>query len=139
MRLWENREHFEIRGSLKSYLMTAVKNNSLEELKHENVIRNYQDYAIAHNNSFDYDVDNYILYSELNQQLQKELDKLPKEMREVFEMHRFKNKKYHEIANELNVSVRTIENRISKVLEVLRKKMEGFYDFILCFFTLLSH
>ena len=37
-------------------------------------------------------------------------------MREVFEMHRFKNKKYHEIANELNVSVRTIENRISKVL-----------------------
>ena len=97
-------------------------------------LRNYQDYAIAHNNSFDYDVDNYILYSELNQQLQKELDKLPKEMREVFEMHRFKNKKYHEIANELNVSVRTIENRISKVLEVLRKKMEGFYDFILCFF-----
>ena len=96
-----------------------MKNNSLEELKHENVIRNYQDYAIAHNNSFDYDVDNYILYSELNQQLQKELDKLPK---------------YHEIANELNVSVRTIENRISKVLEVLRKKMEGFYDFILCFF-----
>lgn len=139
VRLWENREHFEIRGSLKSYLMTAVKNNSLEKLKHENVIRNYQDYAIAHNNSFDYDVDNYILYSELNQQLQKELDKLPKEMREVFEMHRFKNKKYHEIANELNVSVRTIENRISKVLEVLRKKMEGFYDFILCFFTLLSH
>ena len=40
--------------------MTAVKNNSLEELKHKNVIRNYQDYAIAHNNSFDYDVDNYI-------------------------------------------------------------------------------
>ena len=77
--------------------MTAVKNNSLEELKHKNVIRNYQDYAIAHNNSFDYDVDNYILYSELNQQLQKELDKFPKEMREVFEIHRFKNKKYHEI------------------------------------------
>ena len=115
--------------------MTAVKNNSLEELKHKNVIRNYQDYAIAHNNSFDYDVDNYILYSELNQQLQKELDKFPKEMREVFEIHRFKNKKYHEIANELNVSERTIENRISKVLEVLRKKMEGFYDFILYFFT----
>ena len=133
-RLWENREHLDIKGALKSYLMTAVKNNSLEELKHQNVIRVYQDYAIAHNNSFDYDVDNYILYSELNQQLQKELDKLPKEMREVFEMHRFKNKKYHEIANELNVSVRTIENRISKVLEVLRKKMEGFYDFILCFF-----
>ena len=71
------------------------------------------------------------LYSELNQQLQKELNKLPKEMREVFEMHRFKNKKYHEIANELNVSVRTIENRISKVLEVLRKNMKGFYNFIL--------
>ena len=130
-RLWENREHLDIKGALKSYLMTAVKNNSLEELKHQNVIRVYQDYAIAHNDPFDYDVENYILYSELNQQLQKELNKLPKEMREVFEMHRFKNKKYHEIANELNVSVRTIENRISKVLEVLRKNMKGFYNFIL--------
>ena len=130
-RLWEIREHLDIKGALKSYLMTAVKNNSLEELKHQNVIRVYQDYAIAHNDPFDYDVENYILYSELNQQLQKELNKLPKEMREVFEMHRFKNKKYHEIANELNVSVRTIENRISKVLEVLRKNMKGFYNLIL--------
>ena len=61
------------------------------------------------------------------------IKKLPEDMRTIFEMNRFKNLKYREIAEELNVSVRTVESKISKSLEFLRKHLSGFYDLILLF------
>lgn len=133
MRLWENRENIHICGSLKAYLMTAVKNKSLELLKHKDVIKNHQDYVICQNNIIDYDAEKYLLYSELNRNLYQEINKLPEDVKVIFKMHRFKNKKYNEIADELNVSVRTVENKISKALEILRKRMEAFYSLILLF------
>jgi RNA polymerase sigma-70 factor (ECF subfamily) len=53
--------------------------------------------------------------------IEKAIAILPEKFKEAFEMNRFEELKYQEIANKLNVSVRTIEVRISKALELLRK------------------
>ena len=133
VRLWENRENLRIDSSLKGYLMTSAKNNCFEALKHQDVVRNHQDYVMYRNDVMDYDTEHYLLYTELNERLQEAMQKLPEDMRIIFEMNRFKNLKYREIAEKLNVSVRTVENKISKTLELLRKQLHVFYDLILLF------
>ena len=144
-RLWENRENLSIESSLKAYLLTAVKNSCFEELRHREVVRTHQNYVMGSSDLIDYNTEHYLLYSDLNDHLQEAIKKLPEDMqptysdllsedmRTIFEMNRFKNLKYREIAEELNVSVRTVESKISKSLEFLRKHLSGFYDLILLF------
>ena len=132
-RLWENRENLTIESSLKAYLLTAVRNSCFEELRHQEVVRTHQNYVMGSSNLIDYNTEHYLLYSDLNDHLQEAIKKLPEDMRTIFEMNRFKNLKYREIAEELNVSVRTVESKISKSLEFLRKHLSGFYDLILLF------
>ena len=132
-RLWENRENLTIESSLKAYLLTAVRNSCFEELRHQEVVRTHQNYVMGSSNLIDYNTEHYLLYSDLNDHLQEAIKKLPEDMRTIFEMNRFKNLKYREIAEELNVSVRTVESKISKSLEFLRKHLSGLYDLILLF------
>ena len=80
--------------------------------------------------------ENYILYSDLCRQLKNALEQLPPQEREVFEMSRLENIKYQEIANRLNISVRTVEVRISKALKQLRILLKDFY---LLLFLFLFH
>ena len=121
-RLWENRENLSIESSLKAYLLTAVKNSCFEELRHREVVRTHQNYVMGSSDLIDYNTEHYLLYSDLNDHLQEAIKKLPEDMRTIFEMNRFKNLKYREIAEE-----------ISKSLEFLRKHLSGFYDLILLF------
>ena len=111
-RLWENRENLSIESSLKAYLLTAVKNSCFEELRHREVVRTHQNYVMGSSDLIDYNTEHYLLYSDLNDHLQEAIKKLPEDMRTIFEMNRFKNLKYREIAEELNVSVRTVESKI---------------------------
>lgn len=113
-RLWENRENLTIESSLKAYLLTAVRNSCFEELRHREVVRIHQNYVMGSLDLIDYNTEHYLLYSDLNDHLQEAIKKLPEDMRTIFEMNRFKNLKYREIAEELNVSVRTVESKISK-------------------------
>jgi RNA polymerase sigma-70 factor (ECF subfamily) len=51
---------------------------------------------------------------------------LPEKVKEAFEMNRYDGLKYQEIATKLNVSIRTVEVRISKALKLLRKSLLDF-------------
>ena len=132
--LWNDRKSLEIENSLKSYLLKAVRNYCLDELRHRRIIDEHIAYELK-SSSKDIDTtENYILYSDLCRQLKNALEQLPPQEREVFEMSRLENIKYQEIANRLNISVRTVEVRISKALKQLRILLKDFY--LLLFFFL---
>ena len=134
LKLWNDRKSLEIENSLKSYLLKAVRNYCLDELRHRRIIDEHVAYELK-SGSIDIDTtENYILYSDLCRQLKNALEQLPPQEREVFEMSRLENIKYQEIANRLNISVRTVEVRISKALKQLRILLKDFY--LLLFFFL---
>ena len=134
LKLWNDRKTLEIENSLKSYLLKAVRNYCLDELRHRRIIDEHVAYELK-SGSIDIDTtENYILYSDLCRQLKNALEQLPPQEREVFEMSRLENIKYQEIANRLNISVRTVEVRISKALKQLRILLKDFY--LLLFFFL---
>jgi len=133
LRLWDNRKDIVIETSLKSFLLKAVQNACLDELRHEKIIRTHETYTKTFGNTDDIDTVNYILYSDLHEKLMLSLEKLPGTYREVFEMNRFEGLKYKDIAKKLNVSERTVEVRIGKALALLRKYLK---DFLVVFFIL---
>jgi RNA polymerase sigma-70 factor (ECF subfamily) len=60
---------------------------------------------------------------ELKIRIEEALGKLPPRCREVFELSRFEEKKYNEIAQTLNISVKTVEVQMSKALKILRAEL----------------
>jgi len=126
LKLWNERNSLIIEVSLKSYLLKAVRNSCLDEIRHRNVIIEHESYSLLHEAQMGMDTEEYILHSDLQEHLQKALVDMPETYRTAFEMNRFEGLKYREIAEKLKVSERTVEVRISKAIELLRKHLKHF-------------
>jgi RNA polymerase sigma-70 factor (ECF subfamily) len=124
-RLWEKTDHIEIRESVSGYLYRSVYHESLNYLKHLKVRDAYQTYAInqmEHSNNTSHPLE----LSELESRLEIALRELPEKCRTIFQMSRFEELKYHEIADRLQLPVKTIENQMGKALKLLRLKLVDF-------------
>lgn len=126
LKLWKEHATIEINSSLKSYLLKAVRNGCLDQIRHSHVMREHESYVLEYKIAENLDTEKYILYSDLNTHLQQALRQLPEPYREAFELNRLEGMKYREIAEKLNVSERTVEVRIGKALELLRKALKEF-------------
>jgi len=127
VKLWEDREKIVINTSLKSFLLKSVQNKCLDLLRHQKIKERYSSEfnhtALIH----DYDTEGYVLRSELEFNIEKILNELPAEIAESFRLNRYEGLKYHEIAERLRVSQRTVEVRISKALQVLRERLKDYF------------
>jgi RNA polymerase sigma-70 factor (family 1) len=124
VKLWQNCKSVPLEKA-KSFLYTVAKNLSLNVLKHEKVVLNYQ------KTSTQTEVDNqnpeFLLEEEqFKKKLLKAIENLNETHRTAFLMNRIDGKKYVEIAQELNISVKAVEKRISNALVQLRKEIENF-------------
>jgi RNA polymerase sigma-70 factor (ECF subfamily) len=74
-----------------------------------------------------------IMAGELEKKIHLALNELPEQCRTIFQMSRFDELKYLEIADKLGISVKTVESQMSKALRLLRVKLVDFLIFILLF------
>ncbi len=123
VKLWEDHEKLNVTFSLKSILLKTIQNKCIDWHRHKKIVNNHSIYIINNSPLYEYDTDNYILRSELERRIEKAIINLPEKLKEAFEMNRFEGLKYQEIASKLNVSIRTVEVRISKALDMLRKSL----------------
>ena len=135
-RLWEKADHFEIRESISGYLYRSVYHESLNYIKHLKVRDAYQSYAVhqmEHSNNAAHGIE----LSELETRLDIALRELPEKCRTIFQMSRFEELKYQEIADRLDLPVKTVENQMGKALRLLRLKLVDFLpaSFILFFLS----
>jgi len=129
LKLWENRERMTIHTSLRAYLYKSVYNESLNYLKHRKVQRRYMEEAmVAHKQqqTEETEADN-----ELQRQLQRALRQLPEKCRTVFQLSRFEELKYQEIAERLGISLKTVEAHMGKALKLLRIQLADFLPLLL--------
>jgi RNA polymerase sigma-70 factor (ECF subfamily) len=130
-KLWEKKEQVRVDGSLNAYLYRAVYNECLNYLKHNKVKAMYRE-RMAHNSPYENDTDNAAL-KELQQKIDKALDELPEQCRAIFQLSRFEELTYREIADKLHISVKTVENQMGKALRILRAKLAEFLPALLLF------
>ena len=130
--LWDKSESISIQSSIKSYLYQTARNKSLNIIKHNKVKQKHVDY-IKHSES-DYTKDTHMELDELQTKINEALDVLPPKCRQVFELSRFEEKKYREIAEELNISIKTVENHMGKALGLLRSSLKEYLPVYLALF-----
>ena len=129
-KLWEKKDRLTINESIKAYLYRSVYNESLNYLKHRKVADWFMASALPQSYT-DVDAFNQLAAKELEAHLAKALNELPEKCRTVFQMCRYEQLKYSEIAGELQISVKTVENQMGKALRLLREKLSGFLSFLL--------
>ena len=122
--LWERREKITISKSLKAYLLNAVKNRALNEVRHDKIRYEHARNVCLYDALEIYDVDDYVLYTDMRRILDKAVDALPEKIRESYVMYRDGGMKSSEIAKKMNVTQRTIELRVCKALSILRRCLE---------------
>ena len=136
--IWEKRFSLQIKGTVSSYLFIATRNSCLDLLKHDNVHqRAMSDLRLS---IIDHAADwNRYQFDELIILLRKSLSELPEEQRICFEMNRFQDKTYREIARELDISVKTVEYRISQVLKKLQVDLADYLPLLPILVSYLFH
>jgi RNA polymerase sigma-70 factor (ECF subfamily) len=129
--IWEKREVLEIRTSLKSYLYTAVRNACLNVIKHEKIKQRHVSEALAVSERSHDSVTHRVLSSELEDRIQTSMAKLPEQCRLIFKLSRFEELKYAEIAEQLNISIKTVENQMGKALRIMREELKDYLPMII--------
>jgi len=128
--LWENREYLVIEGSLKGYLFTATKHRCLNAIKKNQYHQRVHD-LIYEKIKDQFEDPDYYLVNELAESIQKAINELPEAYRETFTLSRFGDRTNVQIAQELGVSVKTVEYRISQSLKILRVKLKDYLPLLL--------
>ncbi len=124
--LWEKRNDVDLKKSIKSYLFTSVKNRCLNHIRDHKKFRS----KVLDLDCGDFDLfteDEHFVEEDLKDKIEKALEKLPAKCRMVFEMSRFQNMKYREIAEELDIAQKTVEAHMSKAMKMLREDLKGYY------------
>lgn len=119
-RLWMDREKTKVTSSLKSYLFQAVRNRCLNVLKVQGRLRSLVEEV---DDGMEEEVRTEDEHAERAARVNAAIDSLPEERRKVFKLSRHEGLKYHEIAERLGISVKTVENQMGKALKTLREEL----------------
>lgn len=135
LKIWERKEKINIESSLKAYLYKSVYNESLNYIKHVKVKVSYENHATqVMKQTQSESPAQKVMYKNLEDRLRTALNELPEQCRTVFQMSRYEELKYREIATRLSISEKTVENHMGKALKLLRLKLADLMISILAIF-----
>ncbi|MEM6321314.1 MAG: sigma-70 family RNA polymerase sigma factor [Bacteroidota bacterium] len=117
-KLWENCAKVAF-DKAKSFLFTVANNLFLNQVEHQKVVLKFE--KRGHSQQFNLTPQFLLEEAEFEKRLERAISALPEGQRLVFLMNRIDKKKYREIAEELDISVKAVEKRMHKALAALRK------------------
>ena len=126
---------------VRSYLYTLVKNNCLIHLRHQKVKNNFvnktnEDHV--QNQVYQFALEQLdtseFTFKEIEQIIKDTIESLPPRCREIFILSRINNKKNREIADDLNISIKSVEAQITNALKIFRVALKDFLPFIIFIF-----
>ncbi len=130
IRFWEKRHQITVTSNLRAYLRRMAINEALGYLRRKKLFTddeiNTELPAQAHENA-----EAQYLHTELEDHVRQAIDSLPPKCRAVFQLSRFEELTYKEIAERMEISVKTVENQMGKALRVLREKLQGYLSMFL--------
>ena len=133
VKLWEDIDISTIHTSIAAYLHKAVHNLCLLHFRSQQIHLNFENDAAfklkeAELNFFSTDNGSYtsIFLKDIDDIINRSMEKLPPQSRRIFEMSRIKGMSYSEIAKELRISIRTVENQIYRSLALLRIELKDY-------------
>jgi RNA polymerase sigma-70 factor (ECF subfamily) len=120
--IWNKRSEINIRTSVSSYLYRSAKNSAINFLtknsRHQTEsIDNLKGLEISNEDS---EIDENE-FSEMERKLSEALKSLPDKCKKIFIMSRVESLKYREIAEQLNISIKTVETQMSVAIKKIKE------------------
>lgn len=143
MRYWEKRDELAVDTNIPAYILTSIKNKALNHLRHLSVKAEAEEQLFNHNtrelnfriSSLESCSPTELFTVEIEQIINQVLEELPEQTRLIFFKSRYENKSNREIAEEMKISIKTVEFHLTKALKVFRIKLK---DYLPLLFILLS-
>lgn len=124
--LWYRREHLCIKGPIENYLVKAVKYTAFFYIKLQNRKK-----LVLIDEPLANDIEDQIAYKDLERLIKKILESLPFKTQEIFSLSRFEGLTYSQIAEKMDISVKTVEYHISLALKKFSKQLAACIIFAL--------
>lgn len=129
--IWQNKNKIVIQTSLKSYLFRSVHNSCLNYIKHKNIEQKHIESTLFENKNSSQDFIDILESNELHDKIRITIYKLPPERKKIFLMIRFENLKYIEVAEKLNISIKTVENQMGSALKFMRNELKEYLPMLI--------
>jgi RNA polymerase sigma-70 factor (ECF subfamily) len=139
VKFWETRDTVNIKTSPRSYIYTAVKNACLNQIKHIKIREDYKIVNQREKEESQYSVDDEFEAKELDQKIRSSIELLPEGRKRVFMMSRFEGLKYKEIAEKLEISIKTVENQMGSALKYLKSELSDYLVTLILVFNFLMN
>ncbi len=123
LEIWRKRETIQVNNAVKSYLHRAVRNKTLNQIRDQKMKFETEDQLkeVASTQSTPLEkMDG----EELQNVIKTAYESLPEKCRLVFTLVKYEGLSYKEVAEKLEISVKTVENQISKALKIIRKAIK---------------
>lgn len=127
VKIWEIRTDWNPKGTIKAYLYTAVRNQSLNYLKHKRIVDEWkqkEEEALSNTPIPFSPTEKRADLEEMRKWIQGAIQNLPEKRREIFELSRDHGLTYMEISKTLGISVKTVETQMGRSLRHLRNWLE---------------
>jgi RNA polymerase sigma-70 factor (ECF subfamily) len=137
VKIWEKRSVLNIETSVKHYLFRSVRNHCLNQIQHEKIRKQYASKVLEAAQQ-EINTEQYFLEVDLIQRIEKCIESLPPKRREIFRLSREQGLKYKEIADKLDISVKTVEAQMGLALKYLREELKDFSNHLMTLFFILK-
>jgi len=127
--IWENRERWNPVGRVRTYLYRAAKNRALNHLKHYRIENRFRRMRLVLKEESQSTPDEALQNKELLAAIEQGIEALPERCRLIFTMHRQEGLTYTEIAEILDISIKTVETQMGRALKSLRNRLQSFLPF----------
>jgi RNA polymerase sigma-70 factor, ECF subfamily len=131
--LWDKRSSLILNTSLKSYLFKSAYNNSLKHIRHQKIVLEHENYVKNSPEPGIQQPDNYAETGEIMHIIDQTLNQVAERSQEIFKLNRYEGLKYHEIAEKLGISVKTVEAHMTSLLRLFRENLK---DYLVVLFIL---
>lgn len=130
IKLWEKRNNLESIDNISAYIYRMAKNSVFNHFKHIKIETRYQINELIVS-QFDQSTEESVFANDLQELISYHIECMPKQRAKIFKMSRIEGLDNGEIAHQLNIDKRTVENHITNALRDLRKVMMAISMFII--------
>ncbi|MEO0331838.1 MAG: RNA polymerase sigma-70 factor, partial [Bacteroidota bacterium] len=126
LRIWDKRATLDEQRSFNAYLITIAKNIIYNRASRKVTEHAYREYLQRVAPSARHQTEEVVNFSDLNTISHRFISQLPEKRRKIFLLSRFEGLNNQEIAQQLNISVSTVENQMNKALKVLKTRFSQY-------------